>query len=437
MSEKELNILIVDDNAIDREVYQRYLAKEIQPEPIFIEAETGEEALESYAKNRIDIILLDYNLPDLDGLELLDSLPKKHDQLAIPIILLTGQGNENIAVEAMRKGAYDYLVKHELSKERLSSAVHKVLREHKSEMDLAEHHAFLRVLLTTIPNPIFYKDTQGVFQDCNQAFLQMFAVSREEVIGQTVFDFLPTDLATYFYNQEQKLFQKDKAQEFECAIHIANRSKVEVIFNIAAYRNQLGEVKGLVGVITDITERKRYEETIEYLAMYDQLTDLPNRSLFFERLDRAMARSKRESKPLALLYIDLNGFKKINDQYGHNTGDIVLKDIAKRLKILVRKADTACRMGGDEFAMLLEGLEDSSDVELVAQRIVNSVSQPVVVHSELNCQVGVSIGISIYPNDSEKMEELIMKADQSMYKAKSTEGIDYCFYNQCMSIEKG
>ena len=247
-------------------------------------------------------------------MELLDSLPKKHDQLAIPIILLTGQGNENIAVEAMRKGAYDYLVKHELSKERLSSAVHKVLREHKSEMDLAEHHAFLRVLLTTIPNPIFYKDTQGVFQDCNQAFLHMFAVSREEVIGQTVFDFLPTELATYFYNQEQKLFQKDKTQEFECSIHIANRSKVEVIFNIAAYRNQLGEVKGLVGVITDITERKRYEETIEYLAMYDQLTDLPNRSLFFERLDRAMARSKRESKPLALLYIDLNGFKKIKDQ---------------------------------------------------------------------------------------------------------------------------
>jgi len=174
-------------------------------------------------------------------------------------------------------------------------------------------------------------------------------------------------------------------------------------------------------------ERKRTEERLTYLAQYDHLTGLVNRSLFRDRLVQAMARSKRMHQPIGLMLLDLDRFKTVNDTYGHDMGDELLKAVSERLKTCVREVDTVARMGGDEFTIVLEGVPSEQSIVVVAKRITESISS--IFHLKgHDVSVGISIGITVYPHDDHSIDELLKHADSAMYRAKQQGGSGFAFH---------
>ncbi len=174
-------------------------------------------------------------------------------------------------------------------------------------------------------------------------------------------------------------------------------------------------------------ERKRTEDRLTYLAQYDHLTGLVNRTLFRDRLLLALARSKRKQQPLGLMLLDLDRFKAVNDTCGHDVGDQLLKAVADRFRSCVREVDTVARMGGDEFAVILDGVSDRQDIVTVAQRILEAIRKPFFVDGRPQ-SVGVSIGITVYPQDEQSVDELLKHADAAMYRAKQRGGNTFQFY---------
>jgi diguanylate cyclase (GGDEF)-like protein len=179
----------------------------------------------------------------------------------------------------------------------------------------------------------------------------------------------------------------------------------------------------------DITTRKQAEQKIEYLALHDNLTDLPNRQLFADRLRQAVSRAKRHRKMLGLLFLDLDDFKGVNDTSGHAFGDYVLIEIANRLRRCVRESDTVARIGGDEFAVIVQDMSGPVDAASVAQKISQAVAQPMLVQARL-VQIGVSVGISVYPKDGDSLETLLRCADAAMYAVKGSGKNRYGFYSE-------
>ncbi len=183
-----------------------------------------------------------------------------------------------------------------------------------------------------------------------------------------------------------------------------------------------GEPVRIVAVLRDITERRKLQERLERLAHYDSLTALPNRALFFDRLDSAVARARREERRFALLFIDLDGFKAVNDHYGHDAGDYLLFEIARRLRAAIRDSDTAGRMGGDEFTVLLDNIAKPEDAEAVADKIRSSLSEPIDIPAGTRVSVGASVGIAVFPDDGNDGETVLKAADSAMYTIKLASG---------------
>jgi diguanylate cyclase (GGDEF)-like protein len=197
-----------------------------------------------------------------------------------------------------------------------------------------------------------------------------------------------------------------------------------------------GQPYRLAGVATDISAQKEAElqllvlnRKLQQQATHDVLTGLPNRRLLIDRLDQALAHARRNGGHLALLFIDLDGFKDINDRLGHTAGDEVLEIIGRRLKHLLRSADTAARLGGDEFGLVLSNISDRQDARLVAKKVLEAIFTPFMIREE-RCYISASIGISLYPEHGASTDELISRADAAMYKVKRSGKGSFGFYSE-------
>jgi len=183
-----------------------------------------------------------------------------------------------------------------------------------------------------------------------------------------------------------------------------------------------------VGTVHDITERKHAEQLIHRMAHHDDLTDLPNRKMFYDRLGQELSRASRNMESIAILYLDLDGFKAVNDSLGHKVGDALLVEVARRLQTCVRKMDSVARLGGDEFSIILADIKSRFDIERVAQKIIQVMNQPYFI-AEKNLYIGASIGIAIYPEHGTTIETLINHADEAMYQVKNSGKNSYLFYS--------
>ena len=275
---------------------------------------------------------------------------------------------------------------------------------------------------------ILITDADNRIVSVNPAFTTITGYEPDEVMGRT-----PQILSS---GKQSKAFYHDMWQSLKRDQHwhgeLWNRRKdgqlyaEQLTINVIANRD--GSVHRHVAIFSDITDKKHTEDLMWRQANYDTVTNLPNRRLFLDRLDQELKKCRRATLFLALLFIDLDHFKEINDTYGHDVGDQLLIEAARRLNACVRSSDTVARLGGDEFTVILAELTETSKVEMVADNILDILEQPFSIN-EVSMQISGSIGIALYPSDASDANELITKADNAMYAAKRRGRNCCCFYS--------
>lgn len=292
--------------------------------------------------------------------------------------------------------------------------------ERRREERIGHLHQTAKVFESTTDGAMI-TDVDGTIQAVNRAFLDITGYREQEVLGQNP-RLLNSDRQDRgFYDGVWDAIRKTGRWEGE----ICNRRRSGEIFPaweaISAIRDNKGGVTHYVAVISDISALKRADERLRHLAHYDALTDLPNRVLFEDRLRHAMEHARRTRHKVAVLFIDLDGFKRVNDTIGHAIGDRLLQRVAKRLLECVRECDTVARLSGDEFTVTLESLPDREQALTVAKKIVAALSRAFVLDGH-RLAVTASVGISVYPDDADNVDRLLSMADTAMYEVKGHGG---------------
>lgn len=305
-----------------------------------------------------------------------------------------------------------------------------------------KHQNLLDTIINSVPLRVYWKDTASRFLGANRLFLQdAQCENTEDIIGKSDFDLPWTQEDSKHYRDEDKKIFKSgiaKLDREECYTD-KEGMKRWVSISLIPLKNKKGDVLGLVGTYYDISEKKEHEnnlklhrDALEYQATHDALTTLPNRILFLDRLEHALYLAKRNQGKVAVLFIDMDRFKDINDSLGHVFGDLVIKEVAKRLKNQIRTIDTVARFGGDEFVVCIDTISHTEIMTDILEKLIKSLDEPILIN-EYSLHIGVSIGVSLYPYDAQTPTDLLKNADTAMYKAKSMGGNTYQFYTEDMT----
>jgi len=298
----------------------------------------------------------------------------------------------------------------------------------------------LSAFFNTVPIPIFYKDLDGVYIDVNKSFLDTFGYEYDEIVGKTIFDITPLEIAQNYQAEDDKLYNNpNKTQIYD--YKLKNKKTLQA-YKVTFYKNIFldgdGNIAGLIGAVLDNTEHeivksllKENTKVLEHKAIHDDLTNLPNKYLLHELLKKSIHRAQRNKQKVAILYMDLNKFKEINDTLGHATGDKVLIEFSKRVKDTLRDSDTLSRIGGDEFIIIIDNFVDSSNLTTLTNKIIQNIKKDFFI-KDTKIPIRCSIGISIYPDDGLEAEELKINADTAMYSAKSNKNSDFIFYSHSL-----
>jgi diguanylate cyclase (GGDEF)-like protein/PAS domain S-box-containing protein len=281
-----------------------------------------------------------------------------------------------------------------------------------------EERALFRAMIDQVPDYLFVKDRESRFVVANKAVAADLALEPDALIGKTDFDLHPLDLASKFFADEQTVVRSEQPlldiEEF--VVQPSGRQKWLSTSKVPL-RNAAGEVIGIVGISRDVTDRKQAEAQVQYMAHHDPLTGLANRFLLVERMGQAIAKAEREARSVSVVFIDLDRFKGINDNLGHNAGDVLLRAVAQRMVGCVRATDTVARLSGDEFVILLEDDDDQSRALSVVERLLVDIAEPVAICGH-PVRVSCSIGVAIFPKDGTDYDTLLTNADLAMYRAK-------------------
>ncbi|TAE50613.1 MAG: CHASE2 domain-containing protein, partial [Oscillatoriales cyanobacterium] len=289
--------------------------------------------------------------------------------------------------------------------------------------ELKRSKEFLQWLIDTIPDPIFVKDRNHRWVVLNQSYCRFIGYPLEILISRTDYELFPQAEADIFWQQDELVLQTQQPLENEEYFTDAHGITHLISTKRSLHKDAAGNLF-LVGAIRDITERKRLEDALKqknaelsHQAYHDALTGLPNRKMFHESLHLSLERASSNQELVALLFLDLDGFKSINDTLGHHAGDLLLQAVAGRLKKCLRGSDIISRLGGDEFTVILPGIPGSEEAAKVAQKICDTIMQPFTLE-EHTVSVTTSIGISLYPIDGQESDILVNNADAAMYRAK-------------------
>jgi diguanylate cyclase (GGDEF)-like protein len=391
-------------------------------------AAKGAIALESFLTTPPDVVLLDVDLPDMDGIEVCKTMRARESKRETPILIITNHDAENLVGNAFDAGATDFIVK-PLEPTLMAYRIRHVLRMSKSLNDL-------RGLIRAVPDLIFIVDEEGEVQG---------GLSGPDAVHTQQIKALSTASKINFYPCEND----DTARA--CIKRALETGKVQVYEHVLDAFDKHLETRfvprdkhSVLAIVRDITERKNSEARIFNLAYYDELTELPNRQLFSQSLERTIRMAERDNQQFAVLFVDLDRFKRINDTLGHTVGDQLLKDVAARLAKCVRSSDSVARighdklggiklarLGGDEFVIKLYGVDSEGSVSAIASRIISALAPPFTCEGH-QFVVTPSIGIAMYPQDGKTGEQLLMNADSAMYRAKFVGRNNFKFYTETM-----
>lgn len=302
----------------------------------------------------------------------------------------------------------------------------------RASEDARRREQRLANVLGTVRDAIITIDQKGNVQSINAAGERMFGYPKNQVLGQNVKMLMPSHYAEHHDRHLHAYVTQGNALSLENSRELEGQHANGAVFPIELTVTEMmeGNQRLFTGVIRDITERKKAQDKIQYMAHHDALTKLPNRNLYIDRVERAIVRAERSGKPLAIMFVDLDKFKPINDELGHEAGDAVLKAVAERMLTCVRLSDTVARFGGDEFVAILENLDHADSAAVVAQKVISRLLEPIPVPGGKQASVGASIGISIFPQDGKTLDELAHAADQAMYAVKQSGRNNFKFFRE-------
>ncbi len=294
---------------------------------------------------------------------------------------------------------------------------------------LQQEHALIQSMIDNLPDLIYFKDVEGRYRGYNRVFREFHDLGATTIRGKTDSELFDTALAEDRANKDLDVIKSKQPVQKHVPVRNADGQMMMMDTTLTPYFDDKGVLLGMIGICRDMTRLYEYQAELEKLAYHDPLTGLPNRLYLRERMQQDMSKARRHNRKMAICNIDLDGFKPINDHYGHETGDLVLQTLANRLSGLLRQEDTAARWGGDEFTVLLNDIQpDRQDMMQVLGRIQEAFSTPIEV-GNIDVQLSCSIGITLYPDDDQDADTLIRHADQAMYHSKQHGKNQYTFFD--------
>jgi diguanylate cyclase (GGDEF)-like protein/PAS domain S-box-containing protein len=442
--EPSIRLLIVEDSENDAALVLRVLQQggyEIASERV-----DSASGLAQALNKKWDIIISDHSMPQFTGNEALKIVRQIDPD--VPFIFVSGTIGEDAAAEAMRVGAQDYVMKTNLK--RLVPAVQRELREIEDRSRLNEQVLSDRIILNSIGDAVLSTDIDSNVSYLNLAAETMTGWSCKEATGRPMTDVFQiqgaTDRGTTLNPVQLDVLRQSQTAPLppNCVLIRRDGMEIPIEVSVSPIHDRQGRITGAVTVVRDVTAARAMALQMAHSAQHDVLTGLPNRVLLNDRVNQAIAFASRHITKVAVLFLDLDGFKHINDSLGHPIGDKLLQSVAKRLADCVRGCDTISRQGGDEFVVLLSEMGQADDAAIMARRILAAVAEAHAIDQHI-LHVSTSIGVSVYPDDGLDAETLIKNSDTAMYQAKENGRQTYEFFTPAMnaraverqSIEEG
>jgi diguanylate cyclase (GGDEF)-like protein/PAS domain S-box-containing protein len=430
------NLLLIEDNPGDARLFLEMFNEAGLNNTEFKHMETVGEAEKYLAEHAVDIILLDLGLPDAQGLEAVRRVCAAAPH--VPLVVLTVSDDESLAAQALQVGAQDYLIKGQIEPRGLVRALRHAAERKIMEDALFVEKELAQVTLDSIGDAVICTDISGNISYLNLVAEKITGCSRQKVTGQPMVEVVRIMDATTrqtIANPMEKAVDQDRTVHLPSNSILVRRDGVEIPIedSVSPIHDRDGKATGAVIVFRDVSAARAMALLMVHSAQHDFLTGLPNRMLLNDRVSQAIVLAHRHMKKVAVLFLDLDGFKHINDSLGHPIGDKLLQSIAKRLVDCGRSSDTVSRQGGDEFVVLLSEVEQSDDAAITARRMLQAVAEP---HSigQHDLHVTASIGLSIYPDDGLDAETLIKNADTAMYQAKENGHQSFQFFKPAMNV---
>ncbi len=431
----KFKVLLADDDATARYLMQAALEKAGFNAMLACD---GEEAIRLFEENPADMVMLDVEMPFKDGYEVCSYLRKKVGN-ELPIIMVTGMDDTESIDRAFDVGATFFIAK-PINWGLIHYRILYLKRTYLNQLELKVANARNKAIFSAIPDAIFILNSDGkVIDTCNtfahSDHVSWFKSKRGDALNQS----LPEEIVKIYLGAINKARTDSTTEHFEYQLKLNEQENRHY-----ECRTVVIDSHEALCLVRDITERKDSESRIFRLAYFDDLTGLPNRQSFMERLKREIKRAKFTNTKLAILFLDLDGFKSINDTMGHNTGDVILQWAAERIKNSIRASDSVsrghateldielARLGGDEFTVAIPNLPYVEDALILAHRIREAMRLPFQLENR-DVVLTASIGIALYPDDGEDVETLVKHADTAMHHAKN-EGRDNCqFYSEALT----
>jgi len=333
------------------------------------------------------------------------------------VLLIMASGLQSLASRCMQTSLDE--ANQELAMRRASE---QELKLHKEQLEetVANRTAELSQFKTAVENcatAIVITDREGAIEYVNPRFCRRTGYSQDEVLGKNPRILSSGAHPPEYYEELWRTLLSGREWHGEFQNRSKGGERLWELSSISPLYGDDGEITHFVAAKEDITEHKKLQEKLTRMAHYDELTGLPNRALFFDRLEQVLELSRRKERSFCVLFIDLDGFKGVNDTHGHDAGDELLVEVGRRLRGLIRASDTVARLGGDEFTLILTDLQDRAEAKQVARRIREAISEPMKLAGSI-CQVGASIGVASFPRDGQDSDQLVSSADSAMYRAK-------------------
>jgi len=421
-----ISVLLVEDNDIDAAIVMGRLGRFADFRLHWVASQS--ECLDFLGREAVDAILLDMCLGDAQGTGLIDTVLAACG--AAPVVILTSTNDQNVALAAVHRGCQDYLIKGTVDGPAIRRTILYAIERKAFEAEAGLHAEVFR----TVSEGITITDSNGTILSVNPAFCRITGYSEEEVIGKN-----PRFLSSGRHSPDfyQAMWSK-LLETGSWSGEVWNRAKSGEIYpewlSITSVGGRRGAARRYVGVFLDISALKRNEDALIHLAHHDALTGLPNRLLLVDRVEHAIDVARREGGRVALMFLDLDRFKIVNDSLGHMAGDKLLRVVADRLRGTLRRSDTLARLGGDEFVVVVPNVPSTAELVGVTEKIVAALDSPVDLDGH-TVTVGASIGVSIFPEDGQDCQTLMKNADTAMYRAKQNGRNTFCFYDSEMNTQ--